>query len=166
VVLEVFFVAFALVNRATFFDAKPDSPSPTRMPHSRVALIDICVRSFLAIFSEVLANLNPPGTKAVVVVHIWAASMIITSGTLLFSYVYLQPFYSRLVNDVHAVLTAFVFWNSVWPLASLPRNHLECQLLQFSLATPTPLVCAHTHTHTCLALCSGHVRLLWLVQQL
>jgi hypothetical protein len=56
---------------------------------------------------------NTLGTKPIAVVHVWAVFLIASAGTLLFCYVYLQPFYSRLVNDVRALAMPFIFWNSV-----------------------------------------------------
>ena len=109
--LTLFFVPFALANTATFYDARPDSPSPTAMPHAKVALAHQATRTILAFLSGVLPHFVHPDNY-VIAMHFWAVLMTITSFCLLASYVWLQPYYNHKLNVLCAMLMALVFWTS------------------------------------------------------
>jgi PAS domain-containing protein len=106
----VFFIPFALINTATFFDPRRDGEGPITMPHARVAVVHQLVRTALAILSATLPGFVEGSSKGIVT--FWSILMTVLSGILVYSYVMLQPYYRHQFNSLRAALATIVFWYS------------------------------------------------------
>jgi hypothetical protein len=113
--LILFFIMFGLANTSTLNDGQPASQSQNALqsPHSRVAMFQMLVRSVLALLSSTLPYLVEPDANALIFVHVWIGFMVVSSVSLTCMYIYLQPFYSRIINDLNAVLYGLISWTAI-----------------------------------------------------
>jgi hypothetical protein len=107
----VFYIPFSLISTATFFDPRREGASgPITMPHARVALLHQFVRTVLAILAATLPGSvtgDPTG-----MLTFWSILMSVSSASLVYAYVWLQPYYRHGFNSLRAALASIVFWFS------------------------------------------------------
>ncbi|KAJ3299235.1 hypothetical protein HK104_009631 [Borealophlyctis nickersoniae] len=132
-------ISLVLAVGATFFDFDPKLKDIESRPHSRMETLYVACRTVLIILSIVLETYGDP--TSLLNKAIFAATSVVASGLLAFSYIWYIPYYSFNFAVFRAALQLNFFWCSLCTVFTLFRPYSDIGIL-FILLSPVALLLA------------------------